>query len=47
MTAITEQPKIVRIGERLGGQVEGCLRNHFGPMRDGYVIGILKNEYRF
>lgn len=47
MTAVTEQPAIVRIGERLGGQIEGCLRNHFGPDRDGFIIGILKHEYRF
>lgn len=47
MTAITEKPEIVRIAERLGGQVEGCLRNHFGPGRDGFVVGILKSEWRF
>jgi RimJ/RimL family protein N-acetyltransferase len=45
MTAITEQVKVVRIGERLGGQVEGLLRNHFGKGRDGFVIGILKEDY--
>jgi RimJ/RimL family protein N-acetyltransferase len=47
ITAITEQPKVVRIAERLGGQVEGCLRHHFGKGRDGYVIGILKDDYRW
>jgi RimJ/RimL family protein N-acetyltransferase len=47
MTAITEQPRVVRIAEKLGGQVEGCLRNHFGKGRDGFIIGILKDEYRF
>jgi hypothetical protein len=47
MTAITSQPKIVRIAERLGGQVEGCLRQHFPDGRDAFVIGILKSEYRF
>lgn len=47
MTAITEQASIVRIGEWLGGQVEGRLRNHFGNGRDGYIVGILKEEYRF
>jgi RimJ/RimL family protein N-acetyltransferase len=45
ITAITEQPKVVRIAERLGGRVEGRLRNHFGKGRDGYVIGILKEDY--
>lgn len=47
LTSITEQPSIVRIAERLGGKVEGRMRNHFGKGRDGVVIGILKDEYRF
>lgn len=47
MTAVTEHPEVVRFGERLGGQVEGCLRNHFGRGRDGFVVGILKEEYRY
>lgn len=47
ITAITEQPRIVRIAERLGGQVEGRLRNHFGQGRDGFVVGILKEDYRW
>lgn len=47
VTATTEQPKIVRLVERLGGQVEGCLRDYFGPGRDGYVCGILASEWKF
>lgn len=47
MTVETEQPKIVRIAERLGGKVEGLKRDQFGPGRDGFVVGILKDEYRF
>lgn len=47
ITVITEQPKVIRIAEKLGGEIEGRLRNHFGPGRDGYIIGILKSEYRF
>lgn len=47
VTAITEQPKVVRLAERLGGQVEGLMRNHFGAGRDAYIVGILKSEYRF
>jgi len=47
MTALTESPEVVRLAERLGGQIEGCLRNHFGPGRDGIIVGILKEEYRF
>lgn len=47
MTALTEQPEVVRFAERLGGQVEGLLRNHFGPGRDAVIIGILREEYKF
>lgn len=47
MTAITESPKVIGIVERLGGQMEGCLREHFGPGRDGFVAGILKSEWRY
>lgn len=47
ITVITEQPKVMRIAERLGGQVEGLLRDQFGEGRDGFLIGILAQEYRF
>jgi RimJ/RimL family protein N-acetyltransferase len=47
MTAITEQPRVVRMAERLGGKVEGLMRNHFGEGRDGYVIGFLKQDWKY
>ena len=47
MTAKTEKIEIVRFAERLGGQVEGLLRNHFGPGRDAFLVGILRDEWRF
>lgn len=47
ITVITEQPKVIRIAKRLGGEVEGLMRNHFGPGRDGFLIGILREHYRF
>lgn len=47
ITALTEQEKVVSFGLRLGGRVEGVMRDHFGPGRDATIIGILKNEYRF
>lgn len=47
ITAITEQPKVVRLAERLGGQIEGLMRNHFGRGRDAYVVGFLRDEWKF
>lgn len=47
MTVITEQPRIVRIAERLGGQVEGLMRDHFGEDRHGYIVGILQKDWKY
>ena len=47
MTVLTEQTRIVRIAERLGGQVEGLMRNHFGKGRDGFLVGILKDDWKY
>lgn len=47
MTVITEQPRVVRLAERLGGEVEGLMRNHFGEGRHAYLVGILKEDWRF
>ena len=47
ITAITESPFVAQIGERLGGEIEGVLRSHFGKGRDAFVIGILKDEYLY
>ncbi|WP_051528528.1 GNAT family N-acetyltransferase [Asaia astilbis] len=46
-TAITENQSVVDIVKRVGGRKEGLLRNHFGPDRDGILLGVLKNEYRY
>jgi len=47
ITALTEQPEVVRLGAKLGGQIEGCLRSHFGPDRDAFILGFLRSEWRF
>jgi len=47
ITVVTEQPEVVRIAERLGGEIEGLMRSHFGQGRDGIVLGILKTDYRY
>lgn len=46
-TATTERPEVVALAEKLGGQVEGRMRNHFGKGRDGVIIGVLADEYHF
>lgn len=46
-TLTTEKPEVARLGERLGGKVEGIMRNQFGKGRDAFLIGVLKDEYRF
>lgn len=47
ITALTEQPSVVRLAERLGGQLEGLMRNHFGKGRDAFLVGILKEDWKF
>jgi RimJ/RimL family protein N-acetyltransferase len=47
ITVKTEQTSVVRLAERLGGKIEGTLRSHFGEGRDGIIVGILKEEYKF
>lgn len=46
-TITTEQPHVVHLGQRLGGRIEGLMRSQFGAGRDGYIVGVLKDEYRF
>lgn len=47
MTAITADEVTATFAERLGGQHEGVLRNHFGPGKNGLVAGILASEWKF
>ncbi|MGB7241269.1 MAG: GNAT family protein [Sulfitobacter sp.] len=46
MTATTRFPKVAEYAERLGGKVEGRLRNHFGVGQDAIIIGILHTEWK-
>lgn len=47
MSATTEQEPVVKLACKLGGQVEGLLRNHFGKGRDAHLVGILRSEWKF
>lgn len=47
VTFETEQPFVIEMAKRLGAQTEGRKRNLFGPGRDGIVLGILKEDWRF
>ena len=47
ITVTTEHEAVARIAERLGGKREGVLRDKFGRGRDGIVLGVLEQEYRF
>jgi hypothetical protein len=47
VTFVTESPLVVSMALRLGAEHEGRMRNHFGPGRDGLVLGILKQDWKF
>lgn len=47
MTATTEQESVARLAQRLGGKVEGVMRDQFGEGRDGIVVGILRREWKY
>lgn len=47
MTITTEQEAVVKLACKAGGKVEGCLRDQFGEGRDGWIVGILRNQWRY
>lgn len=47
MTAVTACDGVARYAKRLGGQIEGRLRSHFGPGKDAIIAGILRDEWRY
>lgn len=47
MTAVTGCATVAGYARRLGGQIEGCMRSHFGPGKDGIIVGILREEWRY
>lgn len=47
MTAVTRCDVVAGYAKRLGGQIEGRLRSHFGAGHDGIIVGILREEWRY
>lgn len=47
VTITTEQEHVARLAERLGGKREGVMRSQYGEGRDGIIVGILRDEYRY
>lgn len=47
MTFVTESEMVSGLAQRLGGQIEGRMRSHFGPGRDAILVGVLRDEWRY
>lgn len=47
MTITTRQSAVVSYAERLGAEVEGRMRDHFGEGCDGILLGLLRKDWRF
>lgn len=47
MTITTQSYSVAKLAQRMGGKVEGRLRDQFGEGIDGIVIGVLKREYKY
>lgn len=47
LSITTEHPHVISIAHRLAAQTEGTKRNHFGRGRDGIVLGILREDWKF
>lgn len=45
ITVTTSQQDVVDLALRLGGQVEGRLRNYYGRGQDALLVGILADDY--
>lgn len=47
LSITTGQEHVCEIATRLGAEVEGCKRNHFGVGKHATVLGILKEDWKF
>lgn len=46
-TITTESEQVAALAARLGAQTEGRKRNQYGQGRDGIVLGILREDWKF
>lgn len=44
-TIETEQPHVVEMALRMGGEIEGVKRNLFGEGRNGTIIGVQRRDW--
>ena len=47
MTVTTQSDAVAKLAQRVGGKVEGRMRDQFGPGADGIIVGVLKGEYKY
>lgn len=47
ITITTESGEVAALAKRLNAQTEGRKRNQYGPGRDGIVLGILREDWKF
>ena len=47
MTLTTEHEAVADYALRLGGAVEGRMRDYFGEGRDGVIVGVLRKDWKF
>lgn len=47
VTVTTASDAVAALAQRLGGKIEGRMRDQFGPGVDGIIVGVLKAEYKY
>jgi hypothetical protein len=45
MTITTPDPQVAEYAQRLGGEVEGVMRDYYGEGEDAFLVGILAKDW--